>query len=254
MWINRATWQRALPWNSINSNQLQTGGKGARMIDKLPLKQRLLRESDRLYQMYHHQHLSLTDIAEQYGCTRQYIQLIFKELGIDRRPRILALKNKPRRHASKYGFTDADDQFIRANFTLKNDNEMADELGKPVKAVTYRRLFTLKCRKNSRRNFSRAENRFIMNNYKKLSDGAIAKVLNRSLVSVAHHRNRVLHKIKRAIKNYSGDENEFISVNYQQMTDEQIANVLNRSKASVSIHRGNVLHLLKQSQSLPKGV
>jgi DNA-binding CsgD family transcriptional regulator len=224
------------------------------MIIRSQLKHRLLCESEKLNQLYHQQQLSLTDIAEQYGCTRQYIQLIFKELGISRRPRLLALRNKPRRRTSKYGFTEADDQFIRVNFTLKNDSELADELGKPVKAITYRRLFNLKCRKTSRRNFTKTEDRFIVNNYKKLSDGAIARALNRSLVSVAHHRNRVLHKIKRAIKNYSGDENEFISINYQQMTDEQIANVLNRSKASVSVHRGNVLHLLKQNQSLAKGV
>jgi DNA-binding CsgD family transcriptional regulator len=224
------------------------------MFIELPLKQRLVGESEKLNQMYHQQKLSLTDIAEQYGCTRQYIQLIFKELGISRRPRILALRNKPRRHVSKYGFTDADDQFIKVNFTLKNDSEMADELGKPVKAVTYRRLFKLKCRKTSRRNFTKSENRFIVNNYKKLSDGAIARALNRSLVSVAHHRNRVLHKIKRAKNSYSGDENEFISINYRQMTDEQIASVLNRSKASVSVHRGNVLHLLRQNQSLAKEV
>lgn len=223
------------------------------MFEELPLKQRLLNESERLSQMYHHQQLSLTDVAERYGCTRQYIQLIFKELGIDRRPRLLALRNKPRRQKSKYGFTDDDDQFIRLNFTIKNDTEIAEHLNKPVKAVTYRRLISLKCRKTSRRNFTKAENRFIINNYKKLSDGAIARALNRSLVSVAHHRNRVLRKVKRVIKKYSGDENEFISGNYKQLTDEQIANILNRTKSSVAIHRGNVMHLSKQEQTEVKG-
>jgi hypothetical protein len=224
------------------------------MFEELPLKQRLLNESEQLSQMYHHQQLSLTDIAEKYGCTRQYIQLIFKELGISRRPRLLALRNRPRRRNSKYGFTDVDDQFIRLNFTLKNDTEIAKHLDKPVKAVTYRRLISLKCRKTARRNFTKEENRFIINNYKKLSDGAIARALNRSLVSVAHHRNRVLHRVKRVIKNYSGDENEYIASNYKQMTDEQIAYILNRSKASVSVHRGNVMHLMKQDQTIAKGI
>jgi DNA-binding CsgD family transcriptional regulator len=219
------------------------------MVIESSLKKRLMNEREQLSEMYHQQHLSLTDIAEHYGCTRQYIQLIFKELGIDRRPRVLALRNKPRRRASKFGFTEEEDQFIRVNFTLKNDTEIAEKLGKPAKAITYRRLISLKCRKSNRRNFTKAENRFIVNNYKKLSDGEIARALNRSLVSISHHRNRVLHKVKRPIKTYSGDENEFISNNYQQMTDEQIGNVLNRSKTSVSIHRGNVLHLLKQSLS-----
>lgn len=224
------------------------------MFEELPLKQRLLNESEQLSQMYHHQQLSLTDIAEHYGCTRQYIQLIFKELGIERRPRLLALRNKPRRQKSKYGFTEEDDRFIRSNFVTKNDTEIAEQLNKPVKAVTYRRLISLKCRKSARRNFTKAENRFIVNNYRKLSDGAIARALNRSLVSVAHHRNRVLRKVKRAIKKYSGDENEFISGNYKQLTDEQIAYILNRSKSSVAIHRGSVMHLLKQNHTVAKGM
>jgi len=224
------------------------------MIVGSPLKQRLLSESEKLRHMYHQQMLSLTDIAELYGCTRQYIQLIFKELGISRRQRILALRNKPRRRQSKYGFSESDDQYIRENFMEKSDNEMALQLDKPVKAITYRRLFNLKCRKISRRNFSNVEDRFIVNNYRKLSDRALAAALNRSLVSIAHHRNRVLGKSKRLIKNYSGAENEFILSNYQKMTDEQIADVLKRSKASVSVHRGNVLHLLKQNPAIAKGI
>lgn len=219
-----------------------------------PLKHRLIRERKKLNDMYHHQQLSLTDIAEHYGCTRQYIQLIFKELGINRRPRLLALRNKPRRRRSKYGFTEKDDLFIKENFIQKSDSELAAEIGKPAKAVTYRRLFNLKCRKTIRRNFTRAEDRFIKNNYLKLSDRAIALALNRSLVSIAHHRHRILGKTKRAIKNYSGAENEFIFGNYREMTDEQIAAVLKRSKASVSVHRGNVLHLLKHNPTLAKGV
>ncbi|NLI15496.1 MAG: hypothetical protein GX409_04335 [candidate division Zixibacteria bacterium] len=222
------------------------------MFEELPLKQRLISESERLLQMYHHQQLSLTDIAEKYGCTRQYIQMIFKELGIDRRPRLLALRSKPRRHKNKHGFTEDDDQYIRLNYTIKNDAEIALYLNKPVKAVTYRRLVNLKCRKTARRNFTKVENRFIINNYKKLSDGAIARALNRSLVSVAHHRNRVLHRVKRATRKRVGGDNEFTLGNLASAVHERMTGFMNQSKFSDDINRVDPAHLYGQDLNVSK--
>jgi hypothetical protein len=210
-----------------------------------PLKQRLVSDSDKLFSMYNDEMFSLTDIGKLYGCSRQYVQLVFKELGIERRPRILALQSKPRYHKSKYNFSEADDQFIRDNFQEMTDAEMAGNLNKPAKAITYRRLVMLKCIKIARRNFTAEENNFILENYRKLTDTAIAKIMNRSLISVTHHRNRILNRPKRTIKNYSAEDDSIIVKNFKTMTDSQLAKMLNRSKASVAVHRNEVLRLGK---------
>ena len=109
--------------------------------------------------------MSLTDIGEHYGCSRQYVQLIFKELGIKRRSRMLALKSRPRRRKSKYNFSPEDDQFLIENFEKMTDTAMAAKLDKPVKSIIYRRLIVLGKKKVNRRNFSEEENRFILENF-----------------------------------------------------------------------------------------
>jgi hypothetical protein len=209
------------------------------------LKQRMVNEKDRLFQMYHQEKQSLTDIGDHYGCSRQYVQLIFKELGIKRRPRMMALKNRPKRRKSKYNFTEEDDKFILDNFDKMTDTEIALQLGKPMKSIVYRRLIVLGRKKVDRRNFTEEEDQFIIDNFHKMTDIAIARTLNRSLISVTHHRNRILNKPKRSVKEYSQAENGFIFRNYQDMTDKQIAVALRRSKASVAIHRNEVLGLSK---------
>jgi len=209
------------------------------------LKQRMVSEKAKLYQMYHQDKLSLTDIGDHYGCSRQYVQLIFKELGIKRRSRMMALKNRPKRRKSKYNFTEDDDNFILNNFDKMTDSEMALQLGKPMKSIVYRRLIVLGRKKVERRNFTEEEDQFIIDNFKKMTDTAMARVLNRSLISITHHRNRILNKPKRLIKGYSAAENGFIIRNYQDMTDRQIAAALKRTKASVAIHRNEVLGLSK---------
>lgn len=209
------------------------------------LKQRMMSEKDKLYEMYHQHKLSLTDIGDHYGCSRQYVQLIFKELGIKRRTRMMALKNRPRRRKSKYNFTEEDDRFILDNFENMTDSEIARQLEKPVKSIIYRRLMVLKRKKVDRRNFSDEENQFILENCHRMTDIEIARRLNRSLISVTHHRNRILNRPKRSIKSYSEDEDKFIRRNYREMTDNQMAAALNRTKASVAIHRNEVLGLGK---------
>ena len=202
-------------------------------------------EKGKLFEMYHQQKLSLTDIGEHYGCSRQYVQLIFKELGIQRRSRMLALKNRPRRRKSKYNFTEADDQFIIENCENMTDAEIARKLEKPVKSIIYRRLMVLKKKKVERRNFTKEENEFILENYDNMTDTEIARKLQRSLISVTHHRNRILNKPKRSIKGYTEEEDQFIIKNYRDMTDNQLAVALNRTKASIAIHRNEVLGLSK---------
>ncbi|MCP4583527.1 MAG: hypothetical protein GY839_18110 [candidate division Zixibacteria bacterium] len=209
------------------------------------LKQRMVSEKEKLFQMYHQEKLSLTDIGEHYGCSRQYVQLVFKELGIKRRSRMMALKNRPRRRKSKYNFTENDDSFILGNYYKMTDSEMAIQLGKPLKSIIYRRLVVLGKKKVNRRNFTEEENQFILDNFERMTDTSIAKALNRSLISVTHHRNRILNRPKRVIKGYSDEENSFIERNYKDMTDSQIAAALNRTKASVAIHRNEVLGLSK---------
>lgn len=215
------------------------------MASNRALKQRMMDEKDKLFDMYHQQKLSLTDIGEHYGCSRQYVQLIFKELGIQRRSRMLALKNRPRRRKSKYNFTEDDDKFIVENCNNMTDSEIANKLDKPVKSIIYRRLMVLKKKKVNRRNFTDEEDNFILNNYDKMTDTDIAQKLNRSLISVTHHRNRILNKPKRIIKGYTDEEDQFIIKNYKDMTDNQIAVALNRTKASIAIHRNEVLGLSK---------
>jgi AraC-like DNA-binding protein len=215
------------------------------MASNRALKQRMMGEKEMLFQMYHQQKLSLTDIGEHYGCSRQYVQLIFKELGIKRRSRMVALKNRPRRRKSKYNFSEDHDRFIIENCNRMTDAQIAEQLGKPVKSIIYRRLMVLKQKKVRRRNFTDEENRFILENYDKMTDTEIANVLNRSLISVTHHRNRILNRPKRSIKGYSHEEDQFIIKNYQEMTDGQLAVVLNRTKASIAIHRNEVLGLSK---------
>lgn len=219
--------------------------RGANMNSTRALKQRMMSEKDKLYEMYHQHKLSLTDIGDHYGCSRQYVQLIFKELGIKRRSRMLALKNRPRRRKSKYNFTEKDDKFILDNFENMTDVEIARNLDKPVKSIIYRRLMVLKKKKVDRRNFSDEENRYILENYNKMTDIEIARRLDRSLISVTHHRNRILNRPKRSIRGYSEEEDKFITDNYKEMTDNQLAEALNRTKASVAIHRNEVLGLAK---------
>ena len=216
------------------------------------LKQKMVNEKDKMYNMYHHENLSLTDIAEHYGCSRQYVQLIFIELGIKRRSRMLALKNRPRRRKSKYDFTEDNDKFIIENYKKLTDPKLAEKLNKPLKSIIYRRLIVLGKKKVVRRNFTPEENKFILENYKKMTDVAIAKTLSRSLISVTHHRNRILNCPKRENRSYSENENKFIIKNYKKMTDNQIAEVLNRSKASVAIHRNEVLGLAKSKKRRKK--
>lgn len=215
------------------------------MASNRALKQRMMSEKDKLYEMYHQHKLSLTDIGDHYGCSRQYVQLIFKELGIKRRSRMLALKNCPRRRKSKYNFSEEDDKFILDNFLKMTDAEIARKIEKPVKSIVYRRLTVLKKKKIDRRNFSDEENKFILENYNKMTDIEIAGILSRSLISVTHHRNRILNRPKRSIKGYTEDEDKFIVKNYKDMTDNQLAEALNRTKASVAIHRNEVLGLSK---------
>jgi hypothetical protein len=218
------------------------------MASEHALKHQMTGEKDKLFQMYHQQKLSLTDIGEHYGCTRQYVQLIFKELGIKRRSRMLALKNRPRRRKSKYNFSEDDDRFIVENCDRMTDTEIASKLGKPVKSIIYRRLMVLQKKKVNRRNFTEQENQFILDNYLTMTDTQIARALSRSLISVTHHRNRILNKPKRKIKGYSEEENRFIVSNYKKMTDNQLATALNRSKASIAIHRNEVLGLPKSDR------
>ncbi|MCD6161868.1 MAG: hypothetical protein J7K40_05580 [candidate division Zixibacteria bacterium] len=218
------------------------------MVANQILKRRMVDEKDQMYQMYHQEKMSLTDIGEHYGCSRQYVQLIFKELGIKRRSRMLALKNRPRKRKSKYNFIDSDDKFILDNYDSMTDPAMAEKLNKPLKSIIYRRLIVLGKKKVIRRNFTVEENNFILDNYNDMTDIAIAQTLNRSLISVTHHRNRILNCPKRKTRSYTDSENDFIQKNYSKMTDSQIAATLDRTKASVAIHRNEVLGLAKSKR------
>jgi len=168
------------------------------------IKQRMLKDREKLKEMYHQKGMSLTDIAGQYGCSRQYVHLIFVELGIERRERQDALLISPKRRKSKFDFGPVQDKFIESNYRNMTDGELARYLNKPVSAVTYRRLIFLGKKKIERRNFSEKENAFILKNYRHLTDQDIAKVLDRSLISVTHHRSRVLNRPKRKIRRAKG--------------------------------------------------
>ena len=217
------------------------------------IKQKMLREKDKLVKMYYDRKMSLTDIGKVYGCSRQYVQMIFITLGIERRNRQEALKQSPKKRKSKFDFRPEHDSFITKNFSRMTDGDLARAISKPVNAVTYRRLIVLGKKKVERKNFTDEENNFILKNYKRLTDTAIASKLNRSLISITHHRNRILNRPKRIVKPYTEEEDKFIKQNYKGMTDGQIAEVLNRSKASISIHRHEVLGLEKTSNRRSKG-
>lgn len=212
------------------------------------IRGRMLKDKHKLIKMYQEQKLSLTDIGEKYGCSRQYVQMIFIVLGIERRKREEALKQSSKKRKSKFNFRPKHDRFISRNFSTMTDNDMASALSKPVNAITYRRLKVLGKKKVSRKNFTVDENNFILKNYKSFTDVVIARKLNRPLISITHHRNRILNRPKRAVKPYSKKEDHFIRKNYLDMTDEQIANRLKRTKASISIHRHEVLGLRKTNE------
>jgi DNA-binding CsgD family transcriptional regulator len=209
------------------------------------IRKKMLREKERLKEMYYDRSMSLTEIGEYFGCSRQYVQLIFIKLGLRRRTRKEALKISPRRKSGKYKFTPENDKYIIRNCDRLTDQEIASAIGKPVSAVTYRRLSVLKRKKNNRKSFSRMENQFILRNYRRMTDSEIARYLNRSLISVTHHRNRILKCPKRIVRSFSKAENRYILNNYFRLTDREMAEKLNRSKASVSVHRHDVLGLTK---------
>ncbi len=212
---------------------------------KHTFKQRMASEKDKLFQMYHQEKFSLTDISEHYGCSRQYVHLIFKELGIKRRSRMMGLRIQSKRGKSKYNFTEDDDNFILGNYNKMTDSEIAIRLGKPLKSIMYRRSRFLGKKKFSRRKFTEKEDKFILDNFEKMTDTLIAKALNRTTVSVTVHRNQVLNRTKRIIKGYSDEEKSFIVRNYKDMTDSQIAAALNRTRASIAIYRSEALGLSK---------
>lgn len=167
------------------------------------VKQRMLNEREKLIEMYHQRGMSLTDIGEKYGCSRQYVQQVFKSLGIKRRKRQDALDISPKKRTSRFKFGPIQDSFIINNSGKMTDRMMARYLNKPVSAITYRRLVILGKRKLERRNFTNREDDFIMRNYSRLTDSAIARLLDRSLISVTHHRNRVLNCPKKRGRNIS---------------------------------------------------
>jgi hypothetical protein len=212
------------------------------------IKRKLPKDRKLLAEMYHRRKMSLTDIAGKYGCSRQYVQLVFVELGIARRSRQEALKLSPRKRKSSFNFKPQHDRFIIANYRKMSDRQIALKLNKPVNAITYRRLGVLGKKKGARKNFSAGENDFILKNYKRLTDGAIARRLKRSLVSVTHHRSRILNRAKRHLRLYTGEEDGYIRRNYRSLTDGQLGRALNRSRASIAVHRNEVLGLSKSSR------
>lgn len=212
------------------------------------IKRKLQKDRKLLVEMYHRRGMSLTDIARKYGCSRQYVQLVFIALGIQRRNRQEALRLSPKRRKSRFDFRRKHDRFIAANYKKMADHEMALKLNKPVSAVTYRRLAVLGKKKGQRRNFSAKEDEFILKNYEKLTDSAIARRLKRSLISVTHHRNRILNRPKRRLRFYTEEEDGYIRKNYCLLTDGELGEALNRSKASISVHRSEVLGLPKSSR------
>jgi hypothetical protein len=218
------------------------------------VKQKMLKEKDKMIKMYYDNKMSLTDIGKVYGCSRQYVQMIFITLGIKRRNRQEALRQSPKKRKSKFDFRPEHDNFIAKNYLKMTDGEIAEAIAKPVNAVTYRRLIVLGKKKIDRKNFTSQENSFIIKNYRRLTDTAIAEKLNRSLISITHHRNRILNRPKRSVRPYTETENKFIKQNYRTMTDAEIAEVLDRSKASISIHRHEVLGLTKSSNRKSKGI
>lgn len=212
------------------------------------IKRRLLKDRKLLVEMYHQRGMSLTDIARKYGCSRQYVQMIFIALGIERRSRQEALRLSPKKRKSKLNFQPQHDRFIIAKYEKMTDRQIASRLNKPVNAVTYRRLTVLGKRKGARRNFSAKENDFILRNYKRLTDGAIARALKRSLISVTHHRSRVLNRSKRRTRPYTGEEDGYVRRNYRLLTDGQPGKAMNRSKASIAVHRNQVSGLSESSK------
>ena len=217
------------------------------------VKKKMIKDKEKLIKMYYDRKMSLTDIGKVYGCSRQYVQMIFIALGIQRRDRQEALKQSPKKRKSKFDFRAEHDNFISRNFSRMTDGDLAKAISKPVNAVTYRRLIVLGKKKVERKNFTEEENDFIVNNYRRFTDVELAAKLSRSLISVTHHRNRILNRPKRIVKPYSEEEDKFIRQNYRNMTDGQIAGVLSRSKASISIHRHEVLGLGKMSARKSKG-
>ncbi len=161
------------------------------------VKQKMLKEKEKLIEMYHRRRMSLADIAEAYGCSRQYVQTIFVSLGIKRRGKKQASGVSPNRRENGLGFRLLEDKFIENNFRRMTDMELARYLDKPVGAVTYRRLIVLGKKKLERRNFTPKEDDYILDNYRRLTDRAMARKLNRPLISVTHHRTTVLNKLKR---------------------------------------------------------
>jgi hypothetical protein len=217
------------------------------------VKQKMLKEKDKLVTMYYQRKMSLTDIGKVYGCSRQYVQMIFKAVGIKRRSRQEALRQSPKKRKSKFDFRPEHDNYISRNYQKMTDGDIARVIAKPLNAVTYRRLIVLGKKKVARKNFTEEENNFILKNYKNLTDVAIAEELKRSLISITHHRNRILKRPKRSVRPYSEEEDHFIKRNFREMTDGEIAGILKRSKASVSIHRHEVLGLAKSSTNGSKG-
>jgi len=173
------------------------------------IRQRMLKDREKLIEMYHQRGMSLADIARKYGCSRQYVHLIFIGLGISRRKRQEALNISPKKRRSRLEFGPNQDSFIINNCRKMTDRTMARYLNKSIAVVTYRRLVILGRKKIERRNFTLREDNFIVRNCGRLSDSAIAKVLDRSLVSVTHHRSRILNCSKKrgcaaSLRKFSG--------------------------------------------------
>ncbi|MEE9552786.1 MAG: hypothetical protein V3W18_00700 [candidate division Zixibacteria bacterium] len=207
------------------------------------IKQKMLKDREKLIEMYHQERMSLTDIARKYGCSRQYVQLIFITLGIERRERREALNISPRRRKSKFNFGPIQDNFIAKNYKRMTDREIARHLNKPAPAVTYRRLMVLGKKKIERRNFTSEEDQFILNNYQRLTDQVMARVLDRSLISVTHHRSRILNRAKRLINGGSVENDPASNLELQSAESDQVISVADPRESPLSSDSGGTLGL-----------
>ena len=124
-----------------------------------------------------------------------------------------------------------DDEYLRQNFSVLSDKEMAAKLGRTTAAVQDRRgiLGLLRIKMSD---FTDEEVEYIVANYstKKLED--IATVLNRTEGSIKA-KGRSLGLKKRSADRWTEEELEFLRENSSTMTTAEIAEALGRGRQGV---------------------
>lgn len=126
-------------------------------------------------------------------------------------------------------------KFIRDNWQIMSDEEMANKLNRPVKSVAAKRAELGFSRDDS---YSEEELKYIQDNWESKTDAEMGNAIGRSEVSIMLFRRRLgLYRSETLGSSWTDREVDYILMNWDTMSDKDIANYLNRTENAVKSKR-----------------